>query len=345
MKKIVLYSFFCLFVSAFVACEKDEEKTVLTNTTPGTLSLNKTAFVLTEADAKNVVITFSWTAFVSDVNVAKTYSLEIDKAGNNFKKPIELASASALTKSLTVSALNSMVTQDIKLLPDFAHSLEVRVKCSIVGSAPTYSNVVTFTATPYFQAAKYPVWYVPGSYQGWMPDKAATIASKDNDGKYEGYINFPDATTSFKFTPAPNWTNDYGDEATTGDSGKLKVKGTDIKVNTPGYYLIKADSIANTWSILATTWSVVGTASVDWDTDTNLKYDAATDAWSATLSLKKGEMKFRANKTSVLSYGDTDANGSLEAGGDNIKIDADGTYVVSLLLGKAGNYTYTLKKN
>lgn len=343
MKKIVLYSFFCLFVSAFVACEKDEEKTVLTNTTSGTLSLNKNAFVLTEADADNVVANFTWTAFSYDANVAtnKNYALEIDKVGNNFKKPAELASSAVLTKSLTASELNYTLTQDFKLLPGVAYNLEVRVKCTINGAAPIYSNVVAIAATPYIQLASYPLWYVPGSYQGWSPDKAATLASIGDDGKYEGYINFPDATTSFKFTPAPNWDNDFGDEAATGDSGKLKAKGNDIKVAAAGYYFIKADSKANTWSILATTWSVIGTASVE----TDLKYDATTNAWSATLPLKKGDMKFRANKAWDLNYGDTEANGSLEAGGQDIKIETDGTYVVSLLLGKAGNYTYTLKKN
>ena len=301
-----------------------------------------------ETDADNPAVTFNWTdAFTYSAKVAtnKNYAVQIDKAGNNFKNPAELSSGITFTKIVSVSELNAAVVQTLKVLPGNVANFEVRVACTLNGFAPIYSNVIPVTVNPYYLTASYSSIYVPGSYQGWSPDKAPALASINDDGKYEGYINFPDPTTSFKFTQAQNWNSDFGDEAATGDSGKLKLKGTDMKAKAPGYYFITADTIELKWKAVATTWAVVGDAPSDWNTDKDLKYDAATNAWLATLPLKKGEMKFRANKTNDISYGDRDADGSLESDGDNIKIDADGTYTIKLLLGKPGNYVYSLKKN
>jgi hypothetical protein len=90
-----------------------------------------------------------------------------------------------------------------------------------------YSNVVTLTATPYVDIRDYPSIYVPGGYQGWSPDKAAKLSSVSNNKVYEGYINFPDANSEFKFTLGPNWDDNLGVAATakslTADGGNLKV--------------------------------------------------------------------------------------------------------------------------
>ena len=57
-----------------------------------------------------------------------------------------------------------------------------------------------------------------------------------------------------------------------------------------------------------------------------------------------GEIKFRANDAWDLNFGDTNANGSLEYGGDNIKVPAGGgTFEIELIL-NTGDYTYKLTK-
>ena len=348
MKKILTYISFCFIASAFVACEKDEVKTVLENTTSGTLSVNKTSLTLTEADVDNTAATFTWTdGFTYSAKVAtnKSYAVQIDRAGNNFKNARELSSGVVFKKEITVGDLNTELVKGLKSLSFPTTSFEVRVACTISGFAPIYSNVIPVTINSYRElAAGLPSVYVPGNYQGWMPDKAPSLASINDDGIYEGYINFPVAT-AFKITPMPNWSRDFGDEEATGDSGKLKVKGTDMKAKTPGYYFITVDTVALKWTAEATTWAVVGNASGGWDADKDLKYDAATNAWSATLPLKKGGMKFRANKKNKIMYGDAEGDGTLETDGNDIEVDVEGTYTVTLLLGKPGKYSYTAKKN
>jgi hypothetical protein len=54
-------------------------------------------------------------------------------------------------------------------------------------------------------------------------------------------------------------------------------------------------------------------------------------------------IKFRANDAWDLNYGDTGADGSLEAGGDNIPIEEAGTYEITLDL-SSYPYTYSLEK-
>ena len=344
-----MYISFCFIASAFIACEKDEVKTVLEGTTSGTLSINKNSFTLLETEVDNTAATFTWTdGFTYNAKVAanKSYAVQIDRAGNNFKNAKELSNGAVFTKSITVGELNTEVVKSLKALSFPTANFEVRVACTINGFAPVYSNVVPVTINSYREKASiYPEIYVPGNYQGWMPDKAPSLVSVNDDGIYEGYINFPEPTTSFKITPMPNWSKDYGDEKASGDSGKLKVKGTDMKVTGSGYYFIKADTIALTWKVVATTWAVVGDASGDWNTDKDLKYDAVSNSWSATLPLKRGEMKFRANKKNDIIYGDTEGDGTLEGDGETIKVDQEGTYTITLLLGKPGSYTYTVRKN
>jgi hypothetical protein len=190
-------------------------------------------------------------------------------------------------------------------------------------------------------ARDYPMLYVPGSYQGWDPSKTTTVLkSVASDNKFEGYLNFPDANGEFKFCTTPDWTNDYGDDGTT--TGKLLHPGSNIKVADAGYYKVNADMTALTYTIVKTTWGIIGSATpTGWDSDTPMTYDAATDTWSVTIDLVAGAVKFRANSLWDLNYGDTGFDGILDAGGTDIPITQAGTYTVSMKLG-APDYTYSL---
>ncbi|MFH0760074.1 MAG: RagB/SusD family nutrient uptake outer membrane protein [Bacteroidota bacterium] len=186
----------------------------------------------------------------------------------------------------------------------------------------------------------YPVIYVPGSHQGWDPSNTSTVlASVNSDGKYEGYLNFADAGTQFKFCEGPNWDNNYGDD---GADGTLDRNGANIVAADAGYYKINVDLNALTYTFLKTDWGVIGSATEGgWDSDQNMTYDPATGLWSAVLDLAVGDIKFRANDGWDLNYGDDGVNGSLEQNGANIAIGTAGTYTVTLKLG-VPDYTYTI---
>lgn len=87
-------------------------------------------------------------------------------------------------------------------------------------------------------------------------------------------------------------------------------------------------------------WGLVGDATLNsWDGPDMEMYQTGTNQYALYANLTAGEMKFRFNEDWGNNYGDDDTNGSLEAGGANIPIAADGTYFVTLDL---DNLTYTV---
>ena len=189
----------------------------------------------------------------------------------------------------------------------------------------------------------YPVLYVPGSYQSptpWDPTNTTTVvASVASDGKYEGYFDFP-AGTDFKFCPAPNWDHSWG-----GANGILDPAGANIHVTDAGYYKVNVDTVALTYTVVKTTWGVIGDATPGgWNTDSPMTYDSQAGVWTAVVDLVPGGLKFRANSAWDINYGDTGADGILDAGGDNIVIPVAGTYSITMKLG-VPDYTYTIVQN
>ncbi len=190
-------------------------------------------------------------------------------------------------------------------------------------------------------AATYPVLYCPGSYQSpnaWDPTNTKTvIGSTGSNSKYEGYLNLP-AGAQFKFTAGQNWNVNWG-----GAAGVLSHGGANLSVVDAGYYKINVDTAALTYSVVATTWGLIGSATAGaWATDTPMTYDATNDVWTVVADLTAGEVKFRANAGWDINYGG--AGGILSNGGANIAIPSAGTYTITMKLGTP-DYTYTIVKS
>ncbi|GAB2566230.1 SusE domain-containing protein [Spirosoma areae] len=330
---------------AFSSCEKEEDRLVLQPGNALTITPSTTTVALKNEDAAKEALALTWSAAQYGFGAATNYTVQFGKKGNSFKDSIDVSALNATKLSVTGADLNQMMLK-LGIPAGSAGQLDVRVKSEISrpNDGPSnrmYSAATTITGTPYLVIIEYPSLWVPGDYQGWAPDKAPKIASAKSNGVYEGYVNFSKATP-FKFTSAPNWDKtNYG----TGGAGKLSTTGDNLTIPAAGYYLLKADVNALTWSATPTVWSVIGAATPKgWDAGTPLTYDAATGTWKVTLDLKQDELKFRANDAWDINFGDTKADGLLEYGGDNIKVPSAGKYLVTLNLGVGGNYTYTLTK-
>ncbi len=198
---------------------------------------------------------------------------------------------------------------------------------------------------------------VPGNHQGWNPGTAPLLeASVLGQTDYEGFVWLDG---DFKFI-APNgsgvfeWGNlDWGDAS--GVNGSYtQVLTADGEGNigaTAGYYLVKADTEALTYSIEETNWGVIGNATpTGWDSDTDMVYDSGSQTWSVTLDLTAqpapdNGIKFRANDDWGLNIGDNDADGTMEFNGQNIGVPEDGNYTITLDLSNPRAYTYSLVKN
>jgi hypothetical protein len=186
--------------------------------------------------------------------------------------------------------------------------------------------------------------YVAGSHQGWSPETAPALYTRNLDRRYEGYVYFSTGD-EFKFTSERSWggTN-YGEsgvEGTLSDdggAGNLKSKGT-------GVYKLNVDLTVSpaAYTALPTEWGLIGSATGGgWDNSTAMAYDRETNLWTVTTILTAGEFKFRANNGWDINLGGNLDN--LSYGGDNIVTVEAGTYKVTLDLSEASAYRCTLVK-
>lgn len=183
---------------------------------------------------------------------------------------------------------------------------------------------------------------------GWDPGNAIPFR-KTADGKFEvfAYLKVLDDGNGFKLLQVKDWAGDWGK----GEEGKVIQEGeSNITVAEDGFYRIAVDFTAGSYTVTKTNWGIVGSSRTGnddgWNDDTAMTFDGDWDSytWRATLHLYKGEYKFRANGNWDINFGDDGANGTLEVGGANIKIDADkvGDYVVEMILDPVAGYTYTV---
>lgn len=337
-----------LMATLFLAsCEKDEDRVVMQPGSALTLKASTNTAVLTQDKATTNAVTYTWNPVDFGFQAAVQYTLQFDKKGGNFSAPIEFEAGTATSRTLTVAELNSILIR-LKVAPSTAGNVDMRVKAAPGGAAaPVLSSVSTMTGTPYLVFIQYPSLYVPGSYQGWAPDKAPFIASVNNDKTYEGYVDFVGTDIAFKITNAPNWDNgDYGLDANNTPGVLVAKDSKNITLPTAGYYRLNVDLNTLKYTATKTTWAVIGAATPGgWDTETPMVYDATNKVWKVTLPLKADELKFRANNAWDIDMGDNEPDGAPDYGGKNIKVGAAGTYTVTLDLSKgAGNYSYSIEK-
>jgi len=343
-----IFSIVILSIILF-SCAKEEFEPVVGVFAPPTLDDVSGTYVLTEDQAGEVFKTFSWSTADFGFPSATRYTLEIAEAGKNFESAAELAVTPNTSYSITVGALNQKLL-GMGAKTNTGTDFEVRVNAWVNDNVQVLSsNIPVMNIQAYKVEIIYPSLYLPGNYQAasgyesdWSPDKAQQIYSIKQNDKYEGYVNMVGSGIMFKFTDLPNWDVNWGDD---GADGTLDPNGADIAIPETGYYRIKADIKALTYSFLKTDWGLIGSATPGgWDADQNMTYSMDTKTWSVTLDLVAGDIKFRANDGWDLNYGDDNFDGSLEEGGANIPIAEAGNYTVTLNLEVAG-YEYSVVKN
>lgn len=332
--KALFNKFFLLSLMSMLvlSCQKDEVKVVAKDGKAAVLTTSSNTLVLVKADAAKTAITFSLTKPDYGFDAAVSSTLQLAVKGSNFASPKEFdLDANALTKSFTVIEFNALLLS-MSLTPGNTADIEARVKSSISPNvAPVFSNAAAIKVTPY---ALISFLYVPGAYQGWNPSTAESLISSTSNGIYEGVINFTAGNTGFKILTRREWgTPEYGKGAS---AGLIAVGGSDLNAPGAGNYKLIADLNVNTLNFVPYSWGLVGNspAGSNWGggPDIAMKYDNAKQLWSVTADMGVGEFKFRLNNDWGTNFGDNGANGSIENGGDNIKITAAGKYLIELNL-------------
>ncbi len=181
----------------------------------------------------------------------------------------------------------------------------------------------------------------------WNTGNAVGMQMVEN-GVFDTYQYITVDGWGFKFVPnRSGWDGDFGRSKTM--EGYLDQADEDnLTVAADGFYRVRVNTNDFSYSVLETTWGIIGSATPgDWSEDTNMTLASETKGeykWLADITLKDGDIKFRANDGWDINFGDNNADGSLEYGGANITVTA-GTYHVELILNSETGFTYSLTKN
>ncbi len=185
-------------------------------------------------------------------------------------------------------------------------------------------------------------WGVIGSATPGAWDASSALEYDVETMVWRGVVHLTAGGNEFKFRANDEWDLNYGSTAA---NDTLDEGGSNIAVETEADYYFELDlSTPLYYTYSATCWGIIGDAtSTGWDSDTDMTWDETNQVFTLTLDLTAGgSIKFRANNAWELDYGDTGADGTLDAGGDNIAIATGGNYTVTLDL---YNGTYSLTMN
>ena len=171
-------------------------------------------------------------------------------------------------------------------------------------------------------------WGVVGSFEasGWADGNDIAMTEKEAGVWVSDPVELK-AGDEFKVRANGKWDKNYGAECAEG--------GDNIKVEADGTYIVTLDLNAMSLTFAEKgpdVWTVIGgICGSTWDKDFEMK-EVEPGVWkSEALELKAGEeFKCRANADWAVNMGVTD--GAAVQDGGNVKVEADGTYVVTLNL-------------
>lgn len=200
------------------------------------------------------------------------------------------------------------------------------------------------TPPPAIQYDESRILRVPGNYQSWNVPGAPKLVSEFGNGAYEGYINFGMPNSEFWLVKGTSWSNvttyNQLSNSTFGFNGNYFTLGDGA-----GVYKVNANTQNFTWSATRiNSWHFSGSAANG--PDVEMTADATGLSWSVTKTLVPGTFIFRANQSNAIVFGhnvETPA-GRPDYNGDAITISTQGKYKITLSLGSAGNYSYTISK-
>lgn len=352
MKQIINRLSAVLIVSTIVlACKKDINQTVKTDGIAPVITLAPPTVVLTSATANDTVSAINWTRADFGYKAAVNYTVEYVKTGNPFSaaKTVNLGNATQL--KYTGAVLNEAAI-GLGIAAGTTGVLDIRIKSSLSDSTFIYSSIAKLTVTTY--QVEFPALLVRGG-NAWITPATRTkgfvLTSPNYDGKYEGYINLPNA-------------DGYG-----GDALKLQVQSSGVQYGwggssttmaagaagnlwftpAPNYMKVNADINAGTVNFVPVKFFLSGDHN-GWSTSaTPMTFDAVNHQWVATnVNFTAGnKFVFTSNGSYDISY-KVNAEGKLVyAGppnwaGTNISAPGTGSYTVILDM-SAGDGSYTFK--
>ena len=361
MKKLFLKLFVLSFLAInLISCEDDSsliikpsenQFSILTPNDNETIFLNKDY-------PNNPALTISWESAQYDGSSTQiTYSVEVDKDGDNFDTPIVLGTSSNRSITFKVSELNTSCSL-AGLSPNVLGTLNIRIKSAIgtVGTNIKYSNVINYSVTPYLSYL-FKDYFLVGSATapGWSNNNnnPPLWRNPSNKDLYEftGYfVGGGTDNSKFKLLETlglwqPQWGSNGGNAQSGSLAGNPATQSGDpgefIITGASGYYKFSVNMATNTrtFSIAqyagstATTYTtigLIGTAVGGWSDSNEIAMTQVSSdphLWfKKEIVLANGQLKFRANATwSGKSWGATTEYSGQGTGTDDPNIPVTGT--------------------
>jgi starch-binding outer membrane protein SusE/F len=333
--KILLLAIFAMF--GLNSCE-DKDELVFTASPQGEFTFVNTfleKYTLTQNTMSNVAERFVFSAANFDTPTPINYVLENSISGDFTDQTVIEGPTTTNEIAVTVGKLLELA-ETAGIESDVEALLHFRIK-AFVGDLDTSTE---FTYTPLQSlnilipsvstggsAIAPSTWGVVGSgYNNWGAFADGQFYTTDQTDIFVAYVTLVPGEIKFRENNA--WDNDFGDS---GADGTLDAGGDNITITNGGTYKITMNLNDNTYTIDAFSWGVVGSGYNDWGAtpDAKFYYDYMTDTFKVGVRLVDGEIKFRQNNAWDSDFGDSGADGTLDAGGDNIIVTA-GHYTITL---------------
>ncbi|MCV9930198.1 SusE domain-containing protein [Flavobacterium sp. LS1R49] len=350
MKHIYKIFIAIALITGLWSCENEENLMILepqeaafSIITPDTGS----SIILNKATPSNTALTLTWEKVNYGTPTIVTYTIQFAASNTEFAAPLDISFSTTTHGTMTVAELNAKALE-LGLEPDAEGTIDVRIKSTVgtTGSEPKFSEPITIIVTPYKGVfPKIDLYLVgPGTAAGWsvtsnnMPIYRDT---KDNTKHYyTGYFN----KDGFKLIEQIGfWAPAYG---TNGDKVMYRATENDtdpgvFPTTAAGYYTFEINledltyKIApytgpmTTYATITLTGSVLTGDDAGWNMDVPL-VQSTFDAhiWKVTQTLKTGKMKFKANNSWDVSWGDDGGDILVDAGKYDIWFnDLDGRYM------------------
>ncbi|MDR2145164.1 MAG: DUF5114 domain-containing protein [Tannerella sp.] len=291
MKTFITFKLFfplLIFLTVITSCEKDGEKIYLSELEANELMATVNEVVLSQENANQPVLSFSWTAQTFTVsnpdmkapNLLST-SMQVSVQQDFSSNMVESLEPN-LSKVYSGSDLNT-VAKNLGLAADVATPVYFRLKSSAGNNMePVYSNVLTVNVTP----------FTIDMTTGFILDKdkietGVTLYSPASNGIYTGFMG------------AVSWYNFFMKEGDGAIWGNDPISGTPFMLSSAsdswncwfpepgGCYYVNMDTKAKQWSAL-----YVPVLDVTGDIEGSMTFDRLNVKWtyvfnaSSTNSLK-----------------------------------------------------------
>ncbi len=308
---------------------------------------------------------FSWDVAKYGKNTPIDYSIAVGLPGD--EKKVTVASAVSKDKTsaeVNYKDINGVVLYDLEVPANVEMEVAFYVAAKIGDFVTIYSEKPVLVPVKVTEAKKeYKKIYMPGSYQEWKPDQAATkfqvLYEFAGDGIFEGIADFGksnDEDRQWKFTPEPNWDFDWGipkGKTVAAEAAEVTLinnNGGDrdnINVYTAKrYYHFTMDT--NT-GLLKHNYSfdqvgVVG-AFTGWadGQDKVMEYNAAERRFWVDIEGLEGQFKFRLDGAWAKCWGANELGVTVSNADGNLEAEA-GNYRVYLYISNSAELSYELNR-